>query len=140
MDADILKQIKGCLKCQATKNNKFLTVTPLQPMPQCSAPNQHIYVDLFGLCKTSDMGNKYILTITYAFTKYAEFVQYPTRSLKKLRTWYSQNGFVDMEAHQSSTQMEGQNSLTKLQQNCTKNWTSKAHTHHLHSHNVTVTM
>jgi hypothetical protein len=31
-------------------------------------------MDLFGPCKTSDMGNKYILTITDAFKKYSEIV------------------------------------------------------------------
>jgi hypothetical protein len=38
-------------------------------MPQCSEPNQSIQMDVFGPCKTSDMGNKYVLTITDAFTK-----------------------------------------------------------------------
>jgi hypothetical protein len=31
-------------------------------------------MDLFGPCKSSDMGNKNILTITDAFTKFAEVV------------------------------------------------------------------
>jgi hypothetical protein len=36
-------------------------------------------MDLFGPCKTSDMGNKYILTITDAFTKYSEIVAIPNK-------------------------------------------------------------
>jgi hypothetical protein len=72
MDDDILPHIKECLKCQATKHNKFPKFVSLQPMPQCSSPNQGIHIDLFGPCKTSDMRNKYILTITDALTKYAE--------------------------------------------------------------------
>ncbi len=79
MDEDILAHTKECLKCQATKSNKFLKTTPLQPMPQCSLPNQRIHMDLFGPCKTSDMGNKYILTITDAFTKYTEIVAIPNK-------------------------------------------------------------
>jgi hypothetical protein len=79
MDEDILAHTKECLKCQATKANKFQTTTPLQPMPQCSLPNQRIHMDLFGPCKTSDMGNKYILTITDAFTKYSEVVAIPNK-------------------------------------------------------------
>ncbi len=79
MDEDILQHNKECLKCQATKANKFHTTTPLQPMPQCSMPNQRIHMDLFGPCKTSDMGNKYILTITDAFTKYSEVVAIPNK-------------------------------------------------------------
>ncbi len=79
MDEDILAHTKECLKCQATKTNKFMKTTPLQPMPQCSLPNQRIHMDLFGPCKTSDMGNKYILTITDAFTKYSEIVAIPNK-------------------------------------------------------------
>jgi hypothetical protein len=63
MDKDILANIKECLKCQTTRANKLQKFTPLQPMPQCSLPNQRIHMNLFGPCKTSDMGNKYILTI-----------------------------------------------------------------------------
>ena len=79
MDEDILKHIQECLKCQATKTNKFMKVTPLQPLPQCSMPNQRIHMDLFGPCVTSDMGKKYVLTITDAFTKYAEVVAIPNK-------------------------------------------------------------
>jgi hypothetical protein len=79
MDEDILAHTKECLKCQVTKANRFPTTTPLQPMPQCSLPNQRIHMDLFGPCKTSDMGNKYIQTITDAFTKYSEIVAIPNK-------------------------------------------------------------
>jgi hypothetical protein len=79
MDEDILAHTKECLKCQATKANKFQKTTLLQPLPQCSLPNQRIHMDLFGPCKTSDMGNKYILTITDAFTKYSEIVALPNK-------------------------------------------------------------
>jgi hypothetical protein len=34
-------------------------------------------MDLFSPCKTSDMGNKYVLTITDAFTEYAEIFSIP---------------------------------------------------------------
>ena len=37
-------------------------------------PNQHIYMNLIGPCKTSDAGNKYVLTIKFALTKYGEKV------------------------------------------------------------------
>jgi hypothetical protein len=72
MDEDILKHIKECLKCQTLKSNKFSTITSLQPMPQFIEPNQSIYVDCFGSCKTSGMRSKYVFIITEAYTKYAE--------------------------------------------------------------------
>ena len=37
-------------------------------------PNQHIYMNLIGPCKTSGAGNKYVLTIKFALTKYGEKV------------------------------------------------------------------
>jgi hypothetical protein len=64
---------------KTTKAIKFLKTTPLQPIPQFSLPNQRIHMDLFGPCKMSDMGNKYILTITNAFTKYSEIVAIPNK-------------------------------------------------------------
>jgi hypothetical protein len=79
MDEDILAHTRECLKCQVTKAYKFQTTTLLQPMPQCSLPNQRIHMDLFGPFKTSDMGNKYILTIKDAFTKYFEIVAIPNK-------------------------------------------------------------
>jgi hypothetical protein len=81
MDDDILKHIKESLKCQATKSNKFPNTTSLQPMPQCSLPNQRIHMDLFSPCKSSDMGNKYVLSVTDVCTKYAEVVAIPNKKL-----------------------------------------------------------
>jgi hypothetical protein len=36
-------------------------------------------MDLFGPCITLDMGNKYTLTVTDAFTKYAEIFAIPIK-------------------------------------------------------------
>jgi hypothetical protein len=36
-------------------------------------------MDLSGPFKTSDMGNTYVLTITDAFTKYAEIIAIPNK-------------------------------------------------------------
>jgi hypothetical protein len=62
-----------------SKKAKFEKTVELQPLPQCSMPNQRIHMDLFGPCKTSDAGNKYVLTMTDAFTKYAEIVAIPNK-------------------------------------------------------------
>jgi hypothetical protein len=82
MDVDVLKRTKECLKRQGTKNNIFLKKKPYQPIPQSNLPNQHIPIDLFGLCKTLDMGNKYILRMIDVFTKFAEIM---LSQLKKQR-------------------------------------------------------
>jgi hypothetical protein len=46
----------------------------LSPLPQCTAPNQRVHIDLFGPLKTSDKGKKIMLCMTDAFTKYVELV------------------------------------------------------------------
>ncbi len=46
----------------------------LQPLPTVDQPNQHIHIDLFGPLKTSEKGNKMVLVMTDAFTKYAEAI------------------------------------------------------------------
>ena len=86
IDEDIKHHITTCLKCQTNKADKFPRKTTLQSMPQCSLPNQRIHLDLFGPCKTSDMGNKYILTMTDAFTKYAEVVAIPNKEATTVST------------------------------------------------------
>jgi len=74
----IQKHIQTCHKCQR-KDKKPGTSLPLQPLPQCNAPNQRIHVDLFGQLKSSENGNKFILVITDAFTKLAEVIPIPNK-------------------------------------------------------------
>ena len=78
MDRDIDEFLKKCIKCQQRTKTKQ-GHTELQPLPQCSAPNQRIHADLFGPLKTSGSGKKYILCITDAFTKYIELVALPDK-------------------------------------------------------------
>ena len=68
MEKDIKIHLDSCTKCQARKKSGS-SYNYLQPMPQCSAPNQRVHVDLFGPLLSTD-GKKYILTATDAFTKY----------------------------------------------------------------------
>jgi len=53
--------------------------TPLQPLPTVDQPNQRIHIDLFGPLKTSLQGNKMVLDMTDAFTKYAEAIAIPNK-------------------------------------------------------------
>lgn len=79
MDKDINDFIKRCVKCQQRAKVAQKPHTELQPLPQCSAPNQRVHADLFGPLKTSGSGKKYILCITDAFTKYVELVALPDK-------------------------------------------------------------
>jgi len=79
MDRDINDFIKSCVKCQQRVKNNKTNNTLLQPLPQCSTPNQRIHADLFGPLKTSGSGKKHILCITDAMTKYVELVAIPDK-------------------------------------------------------------
>ena len=82
MDKNILDFINSCSKCQLRKRGPHVGQALLQPLPQCSEPNQRVHVDLFGPLKTSGSGKKYILVMTDAFTKYVELVAIPDKEAK----------------------------------------------------------
>ena len=69
--AEVEEFIKKCETCQLAKAKPPLK-QPLQPLPICDKPNQRVHVDLVGPLRTTNAGNKYVMVITDAFTKYAE--------------------------------------------------------------------
>ena len=71
MQQDIREVLKACPKCQLTRPN-HPNKEVLHPLPQCSALNQRIHMDLFGPLKTPHRSKAYILCMTDAFTKYVE--------------------------------------------------------------------
>jgi len=78
MKKDIQAHIDSCLQCQVRKKSTAKP-TPLQPLPTVDQPNQRIHIDLFGPLKTSSQGNKMVLVMTDAFTKYAEAIAIPNK-------------------------------------------------------------
>ena len=65
------KAIKDCVVCQTASAQK-IAPAPLQMLPIVAQPNFRVHADLFGDLKTSRNGNKFVLVITDAFTKYTE--------------------------------------------------------------------
>ena len=137
MHNDLKKHMDECLKCQVSQKAKFEKTVELQPLPQCSMPNQRIHMDLFGPCKTSHAGIKLVLTMTDAFTKYAEIVAIPNKEAVQWQMQFSQNGFVGTDAQQSSTQTWEKSSSTKSPQNCRQNSSLKDLKLHQLTHSVT---
>jgi hypothetical protein len=76
---DIQAHLDSCLQCQQRKKS-LAKPLPLQTLPTVDSPNYRIHIDLFGPLKTSEHGNKMILCITDAFTKYAEVVAIPDKT------------------------------------------------------------
>jgi hypothetical protein len=84
---------------------------PLQPLPTTDQPNQRIHIDLFGPLKTSAQGNKMVLVMTDAFTKYAEAIAIPNKEE------FSSIGFADLDRQCKFIQTMAQNLLTNSVRN-----------------------
>ncbi|MEO1384571.1 MAG: DDE-type integrase/transposase/recombinase, partial [Bacteroidota bacterium] len=74
MNKDIKNHILSCHTCQTLRKSSQPPATPLQPLPNVDCINHRVHLDLFGPLATSNGGNKFILVITDAFSKYVEVV------------------------------------------------------------------
>jgi transposase InsO family protein len=84
MTNDVKNFIKSCSTCQECKRPILSRMrAPLQPLPVPDRPNVRIHTDLFGgHLKGSANGNKWIIVITDAFSKYSLAVPIPTKDAK----------------------------------------------------------
>jgi len=78
MASDVSEFIRSCSTCQEAKS-QLTKPAPLQPLPVANGPNDRIHVDLMSFPRVSARGNKYVLVITDAFTKYVELVPLPNK-------------------------------------------------------------
>lgn len=83
MTSDASKFVQNCLTCQRCRSPRNSTLrAPLTPIPIPDAPNERVHVDLMGPLRTSSQGNKMVLVITDAFTKYTICVAIPNKEAK----------------------------------------------------------
>ena len=82
MTKDIATFIDECFSCQLTKDpHKFKSATaPLQPLQVPDRPNVRVHADLFGPLTKSKAGNKFILVITDAFSKFTRVAAIPNKT------------------------------------------------------------
>ena len=79
MEDKIGQHVTSCERCQARRTTDRPRPPLLTPMPQCTALNQRIHIDLMGGLRTSSQGKNYVLCMTDAFTKYAEICAIPNK-------------------------------------------------------------
>ena len=94
MEKDIRLHLESCQKCQVRKKTGG-SANFLQPMPQCTAPNQRVHIDLFGPLLSKN-GKKYILTATDAFTKYCHAWPINDKSAQTVAKILFENYFCKM--------------------------------------------
>ena len=81
MRQDVEDYISRCQVCQMTKS-RDPKPSPLQSLPVPERPNERVHIDLFGPLKTSETGNKYVMVMTDAFSKYVELTAILDKSAK----------------------------------------------------------
>ena len=79
---DVKLFCKSCEKCQGRKNTTYQGPAPLQSLPDVERPFQRISIDLITRLPTTKNGNKNILVIIDAFSKFVEAVPLPDQTSK----------------------------------------------------------
>ena len=89
--------LSKCVRCQKIAGRKPVP-SPLQSLPICEEPNLRVHMDLFGpLMTRSATGNKYIMVITDAFSKYTELAAIPDKTAETVckaffESWICRHG------------------------------------------------
>jgi hypothetical protein len=81
MAADVDKFVAECAVCQEAKSppNRSAKEASLRPLPIPDMPNIRVHLDLFAVPRRSNEGNKYVLVMTDAFSKWTELVAIPDK-------------------------------------------------------------
>ena len=74
MTADIQAYCKSCEKCQSKKQNRRDKPAPLGTTPPSYGPWETLHTDLMGPFPETDNGNRWILLVVCAFTKFVELI------------------------------------------------------------------
>jgi hypothetical protein len=90
MAKDVMQFIKSCRICQESKSppNFQANRAPLQPLEVPDAPNYRVHMDLFSVPRRSNDGNKHVLVITDAFSKWVELVACPDKEAKTIASGF----------------------------------------------------
>jgi hypothetical protein len=110
---DVTKFVKECPICATTKA-RATKPAPLQSLPICVEPNTRVHLDLFGPLKISEGGNKYILVITDAFTKYTEVVAIENKEAETVARAFFERWICRFSAPQQIVTDQGKEFCNKI--------------------------
>ena len=80
MFKDVAAWCRTCKECQLRKHPSIAARAPLQYMPVASEPGQLLCMDFVGPLPETPKGNKHMLVVTDAFTKYSEVIPLPNQT------------------------------------------------------------
>lgn len=89
MTTNVKKFVKDCPTC-AVKRVSFLIPEKLHPLPIC-ASFERLHIDLMGPLPESPRGNKYIVVIIDAFTKWVEATAIPDKEAATIADFFVTN-------------------------------------------------
>ena len=80
MFKDVAAWCRSCIDCQQRKHPPVSAKAPLQYMPVASEPGQLLCMDFVGPLPETSRGNKHVLVVTDAFSKFAEVIPLPNQT------------------------------------------------------------
>ena len=80
MFKDVAAWCKTCRECQLRKHPPSAAKAPVQYMPVASEPGQLLCMDFVGPLPETPNGNKHMLVVTDAFSKYSEVIALPNQT------------------------------------------------------------
>ena len=80
---DVAQYVLTCDRCQKHKKSNYTGINPLAEVPTERRFNDHIHVDIFGPLRNSSTC-KFILTVTDAFTRWAEIIPCRTKTAEEI--------------------------------------------------------
>ncbi|PAV73798.1 hypothetical protein WR25_20102 [Diploscapter pachys] len=92
MNEDVRAFIRRCVQCQRRKANPHEgTVEPLGALPETSFPFERVHMDIAGPLPVTENGNRYILTMRDAFTRYLVTAPLPIQSAERIAIAFMEN-------------------------------------------------
>ena len=132
MSADINNWVASCEVCSKVNKTPKTHRGQLMPIP-VSRPFQHVHTDIVGPLPTSEDGNKYILTLVDAMTRYVEAIALPDQTAIRIAKAIFENVYCRWGAVEVLISDRGTNFLSQIiQELCRFMGTRKAQTSSLH--------
>ncbi len=121
LHADVERFIKQCGRCQMSKA-VAPPPAPLKSMPIPDVPNERVHLDLFGPLATSDSGNKHILVMTDAFTKYTELAALEDKSATTVARAFLERWIFRFSSPRTVVTDQGKEFCNKILEEVCKLW------------------
>ena len=95
--SDVERTISNCETCQLSKA-PLPAPLPLHSMPVPRGPNNRVHIDLMVPLRTSENGNKYVMVMTDAFTKWVELAAITDKTAQTIGQYFFERWICEFSA------------------------------------------